>query len=378
MAFPKVPSKLWSLYEQVTGIKIEYKTGFDPTAIQWKNYGFAIKATDSTKGEVEAIVSVFGNKDFGGEIVRPGAFDESLKRKLPKVVYMHDWFTPIGKVVEAEELMPKDERLPENIREFGGLYVKMALDMDAQDARETFSKITKGILDEYSIGYMVVEDRYDRDTGTRELLKVDLFEVSPVLLGMNPLTSTVSAKQQASNPVQTIYPNCHTGKLHSPDVIDRNSLRLESRECDGKSFVVMQAVPKGLTTYTDYHYYYPGSTWSEEEAREHTKSIKDTAEFEPSKEKGLTFTDEVDTVHAAVTALSTRAKNLSDLRAKDGRVLSASNREKLANLKQSLADVVGLLDNLLSETDPDKNKSRSAKIRADMAILHAATILLDD
>ena len=46
---------------------------------------------DQAKGIVECFVAAIGNKDSVGDIIIPGAFDGSLKRRKPRVVWGHNW-----------------------------------------------------------------------------------------------------------------------------------------------------------------------------------------------------------------------------------------------------------------------------------------------
>ena len=153
-----------------------------------------VKVADGDLGILEAIVSVFSNVDSDQERVMPGFFADSLARKLPKGVWSHNWDLPVAKTLEARELSPGDPLLPESIRLLGGLYIKGQFNMETQRGREAFSDIKFGIIDEYSIGYKVDKDSYDNNTHVRDLLKGTLFEWSPVLVGANSATATISAK----------------------------------------------------------------------------------------------------------------------------------------------------------------------------------------
>ena len=51
----------------------------------------AFKTLSAAEGIIEAVVSIFSNVDSANERVLPGAFAKSLKRKLPKGVWSHDW-----------------------------------------------------------------------------------------------------------------------------------------------------------------------------------------------------------------------------------------------------------------------------------------------
>lgn len=155
--------------------------------IRIKNFKLQeFKASSDEQGIVEAYVSIFGNVDSYGEIVEKGAFAESLKLKLPKVVWSHNWDMPIGVVLEARE----DEK---------GLYVKFQLIKGVQKADEALALMqAKGgdgrpAIDEFSIGYSVDEEEIGTD-GVVHLKKLRLYEISPVLVGANSATELLTVK----------------------------------------------------------------------------------------------------------------------------------------------------------------------------------------
>lgn len=145
------------------------------------------KALDDAKGEFEAIVAVFGNKDLAGDRIVKGAFADSLKaweakgRPIP-VVFSHMWQdldAHIGEVTEAKET---DE----------GLYVKAQLDMGDPSAAKVFRLMQRGTIAEFSFAYDVLEEKLQN--GANELLKLDVIEVGPTLKGMNPATQLLGTK----------------------------------------------------------------------------------------------------------------------------------------------------------------------------------------
>lgn len=161
--------------------------------LQTKSARAHFKAVDDAPaGTFEALVSVFGNVDLGGDRVIKGAFADTLADwkasgdPIP-VIWSHEWDDPeshIGLVLEAEE------------RDLG-LYVKAVLDV-ANNARAAYVArlLKERRVREFSFGYFTKEwrDLEDAENGyVRELLKVDLFEVGPTLLGMNPDTQLLEA-----------------------------------------------------------------------------------------------------------------------------------------------------------------------------------------
>ena len=146
--------------------------------------------SDDDKGIVEAYVSIFDNIDLVGDIIERGAFAESLAKKLPKGVWMHDWDKPIAKTVEARE----DSK---------GLYIKGQFNLDTQRGQEAYSDLKFGIIDEFSIGFRVLDDEW-REDGIRVIKKARLYEWSPVLVGANPDTELINVKNNKKEEMKEV------------------------------------------------------------------------------------------------------------------------------------------------------------------------------
>jgi HK97 family phage prohead protease len=162
---------------------------------------------DPVDGVFEAIVSVFGNKDLGGDIVRPGAFSKALKMweasgdPIP-VYWSHRMDDPtynIGYVIEAKEIDGASAPMWANdaVRDNGGLYVKAQLDdygMGAHVAKLLKSRRVR----QFSFSYDVIDER--KTAEGNELLELFPHEIGPTPLGMNPATELLSAKLREPPP----------------------------------------------------------------------------------------------------------------------------------------------------------------------------------
>lgn len=173
----------------------EHQNSPNPS-LRYKQIGIDPLSIDEEKGIVSAWVSVFDVKDYAGDRTIYGkTFSSQIKDgPLPYVVWMHQWDKPIGKTLSWEEVPPGDQRLPENIKQFGGLLATMQFNLEKQAGKDAFSDIKGGFVKEYSYGYEVVNESKNMEKGTNDLLEVKVMELSPVLLGCNPLTSTDSVK----------------------------------------------------------------------------------------------------------------------------------------------------------------------------------------
>lgn len=148
---------------------------------------FEIKALAAR--EFEGYGSVFGNVDLGGDIVVPGAFTKSLHKhradeSMPQMFWMHNPAQVPGKWLEMNE----DGR---------GLYCKGVL-ANTPLGNEIHELLKMEAVRGLSIGYRTEDDAYDK-SGNRLLKQIDLWEVSPVSLAMNPLAQVTHTKSQLSS-----------------------------------------------------------------------------------------------------------------------------------------------------------------------------------
>ena len=162
---------------------------------------------DEMQGIVECFVAAVGNKDSVGDIVLPGAFSGSLKRRKPRVVWGHDWNQPIGKVLEIYEVSPTDRRLPKKMRDagVGGVYARVQFNLKSERGREAFNSVVFfGEEQEWSIGYKTLDSIYDQSRQANLLKELELYEVSPVLHGANQLTATISVKSDSPDKEEAV------------------------------------------------------------------------------------------------------------------------------------------------------------------------------
>lgn len=154
-------------------------------------------AVDEAQGIVECFVAAIGNKDSVGDIIVPGAFESSFRKRKPRVVWGHDWNQPIGKVIEIYEVGPRDPRLPGKMKTagVGGVFAKVQFNLNSERGREAFANVLFfGEEQEWSIGYKTLDAVWDPNTQANVLRELELYEVSPVLHGANQLTATISIK----------------------------------------------------------------------------------------------------------------------------------------------------------------------------------------
>lgn len=144
--------------------------------------------------------AVFNNEDGGGDVILKGAFKKTLKEwkargKLPKMLWMHgydDNRLPVG----VWNSMAEDEK---------GLAVEgrlIALETDR--GRLLHEGMKSGAIDAMSITYVATDVKYGTKEGDpwRTIKELDLYEVGPVLFGMNEEALIGEAK--AAGKIKTI------------------------------------------------------------------------------------------------------------------------------------------------------------------------------
>lgn len=197
-------------------------------------------------GQFEAIVSVFDNTDSYGDIVRKGAFEETLAawadsgNPIP-IYYSHRMDDPdynIGHVLEAKEI----DR---------GLWVRGQLDIEAAGTKAPqVNRLMKGRrLTQFSFAYDVedggwVEIKNDEDekadpTQVFELRKLKLYEVGPTPIGANQETELLAVKHAATR----IALDAKAGR--TPDASHETALR-EARDAIDSVLAALAVESKGM------------------------------------------------------------------------------------------------------------------------------------
>lgn len=158
----------------------------------YKSVPLEIKASAKDEGVYEGYFSIFGNVDDGGDIIMPGAFQKTIQErgKRVKVLYSHDWDKLIG---PAPDVLQEDEK---------GLFASGRLSISKGGSRgsfwadEAWALMKDDALNEGSFAFQTLPGRSEwNDSYTvRTLYEVKLYEISPVPLGMNPLTEVSAVK----------------------------------------------------------------------------------------------------------------------------------------------------------------------------------------
>lgn len=165
-----------------------------------KEFVFTEVKIDKAAGTFQGYGSTFGNIDLGNDRVNKGAFIDTLavfksRGQLPAMFNMHDWNQQVGDWLKMEE----DSK---------GLFVAGALWVKGNKLGatpiEAAEQVRNGLIGTgpkgLSIGYRAREWKYsvetegDEQREVRDLIRVDLQEVSTVPFGMNELATVTAAK----------------------------------------------------------------------------------------------------------------------------------------------------------------------------------------
>ena len=299
-----------------------------------KFYVSDAKVVDDRQGIVEAYVNTMGIRDADGDIIDPGAFDNSIRANLPiPVLAGHDQSKLVGKVVfaQSEKTGMGDEHR---------LYTRMQMNLDTQVGQEAYSNIAGEYIREWSVGFnlpdgdSVVYDRAGKET-VRRILNLDWVEVSAVIRGASPSTSTIAAKALkapntyatredaearatelgcsgshsmmvegenvympcrtharyeavidgheyvAPDPEIKPYPNFHACRILDPDNFDRFRTSSETIEEDGKAVEILFGRNEDTGEWSLTSYRMSIEEWSEAEARSFCRA-HDGILFEPA------------------------------------------------------------------------------------------------
>jgi HK97 family phage prohead protease len=209
-----------------------------------KAYDSKASVDTEAQGRIHAVVSCFNNVDSDGDVMLPGSFKSAIeggkaKGKLPPGVWAHNWEMPVAKTLDAYE-------------DAEGLHVLAQFNLKTVAGHDAFSNIEQGIITEYSFGFRATD--YDQKaSGGREIKSVEWFEWSPVLVGANRNTRTVSAKGLGSGldkaahseAVVTVVSDYHARLREHADFREKDGRVLSRATCE-QIEAVMAALEKLL------------------------------------------------------------------------------------------------------------------------------------
>lgn len=135
------------------------------------------------EGSFVGLASVYGNVDRHGDIVERGAFDATIKDNPETVIlWQHESWTPIGtgKLVDTAT----------------GLELHGQLVLGTQAGTEARALMMAGAVKGLSIGYDVVNAKWDDEQSVRILKEIRLWEVSLVTFPANIEAEVLTVKSE--------------------------------------------------------------------------------------------------------------------------------------------------------------------------------------
>ena len=159
--------------------------------LKTKQISFDVKAIEDD-GTFSGYCSVFDVEDSYGDVVKAGAYAETIKEwaekgKMPPVLWQH----ARGDVLGVWTKLVEDEK---------GLYGEgQLLIKDVAKAREAHALMKHGAIDGLSIGYRVRKWSYNEEDGVLELLDIDLKEISIVTFPANEVSLVDNVKNTLEN-----------------------------------------------------------------------------------------------------------------------------------------------------------------------------------
>lgn len=381
--------KLMDLWHKAASEAVDYAWG--KKAEMFADYKSFKAVEEAEHGGFEGYGAVFNNRDLGGDVMLPGSVrnvDELVRSGF--IGLNHDWDRlPIAIITDAKQ----DDH---------GLWLQTAYHStdEAQAARRVaLERLNAGKSVGLSIGYTVLPNgSAQREQGTRELRAVQVHEVSQVNAPMNPQALMEGAKafdDKTAHPVHTT-PKADEGaawdgpaevgkaegeeqlwRMHAwratdadPDV--KSSYKLPHHRADGTlvwrgTAAAMGAImgsrggvdipdseKRGVYNHIAAHY------------RQFDKEPPEFRGHRPIQELAKASEGAVFDLSAYVSRLA----GYSAERAKEGRVLSGANRQRLTTLLDALNDVRGDIEKLLRETEPEK-RADARRLMAEFMLLSA-------
>lgn len=150
--------------------------------------------TEGNPAKITGYAAVFNSLsvDLGGfvERIRPGAFAKTIKSADVRALWNHDPNYVLGRTKSGTLKLEEDSK---------GLKIEIE-PPDTQWAKDLVTSIKRGDVDQMSFGFRAITDEWTKDGGKqiRELIEVELFDVSPVTYPAYPKTKVAARKALAA------------------------------------------------------------------------------------------------------------------------------------------------------------------------------------
>lgn len=287
---------------------------------------------DEGPGTIEGYRAVFNVIDEGGDIMLPGAFKANLDEYLQSgfTAHSHDWDfdKAVGFPIEAHE----DEH---------GWFVKSQFHStpDAQLVRtKARERMEAGKTVGFSFGYAPTEYEYIEAKDYKDRLAE---YVSPEYLPTALAKAQRFARLRLLKAVEVIEDSLVTAPMNK--LAMATALKSESELADNVKSLIETHGPEAIINQINQGL---------DEPDRYLKGIAGTESFESFESAG-----------AALEKFAQKMRANHEIRLKEGRVLSSSNRAKVQACKESMTALIADLDDLLAISEP-KPKEKEIDVDA--------------
>lgn len=169
------------------------------------------------KGIVTIAISSFDNVDYGGDIVRKGAFTKTFSEGGNRIKHVLDHSLKSTAVVGLPVKMYETDK---------HAVVESKINLDKEIGRDLFSDYkffqSNGKSLEHSFGYLTTKAGSTKLKG-EEILELKMFEYSTVAIGMNPDTPVLGIKSWSEEDIPLLEEY-----LRKYDVSNQKGKQIES------------------------------------------------------------------------------------------------------------------------------------------------------
>ena len=335
-------------------------------------------AHDKEEGYVKAVISTFNVKDRDGDVLLPGSIPNNYPVKMAS--WGHKWEQlAIGKGV----ITVNDEEAT-----FEGKFF-----LDTEAGREAYTTVKNlDDLQEWSWGFSIPEGgaftkRSEDGSVTTYITDTEPYEVSPVLVGANPKTGTVSIKgleEKVEEMTESVEEKTVGEVIETKGVIETKAASSDEVEAIISSIRGLLAKAATDSNHSSYELEYilyamqfiemfKYYTLMTEEVKANTTETDVTIKMnellknflskfselgvkvyliedtESSEEIEQAYATEGDTVLAGLTRFVDRTNSLAELRSRQGKTLNQTNKDRVAALIELAESAKETMKSLVEE-----------------------------
>lgn len=192
------------------------------------------------EGRFSGYANVFNVVDGHNDVVLPGAFAKSIedynsRGKKVKLCWQHNMSLVIGTI----EVIREDTK---------GLYIEGKLVMGVQLAQEAHALLKAGAIDSMSIGYVTKISRR-REDHVRELMELELFEISLVTWPANEHALVTSVKEKRPTTIRETEERLRDAGFSRKDATTAAPAVFQAlglRDADAEAEAVKQLILKNI------------------------------------------------------------------------------------------------------------------------------------